>query len=155
MDGRFHETNDEAFGGPGVESCCGSVFIDTFIQVYKNDNILYFQDNSGSYGESAKFFDNIRVKDVMLMALNYYIKHKLTQEGLEDLMKMLNVLTVGKTFPESLSTFTSAFPPPYETERVFFLRKMSIWVCIHSLINSVQIASEPDKLILLRRSFIT
>nr|XP_029724529.1 uncharacterized protein LOC115264687 [Aedes albopictus] len=70
--------------------------------------------------ESAEFRDDIAVKDIMFMALNFYIRHKLTQEGLEDFMKMLNVLTKGKTFPESFATFINAFPAPYEVERVYF-----------------------------------
>lgn len=56
----------------------------------------------------------------MFMALNFYIRHKLTQDGLEDLMRMLNVLTKGRTFPESFATFTNVFPAPYSLERVYF-----------------------------------
>lgn len=56
----------------------------------------------------------------MFMALDFYIRHKLTQDALEDLMRMLNVLTVGKTFPENFMTFANAFPANYSTERVYF-----------------------------------
>lgn len=54
------------------------------------------------------------------MILNFYVRHKLTQEALVDLLRMLNVMTGCRNFPENFETFSSAFPDPYDSHRVYF-----------------------------------
>ncbi|XP_065073984.1 uncharacterized protein LOC135698043 [Ochlerotatus camptorhynchus] len=47
--------------------------------------------------------------EILYMILNYYIRHHLTQEALEDFLRMMNIISGTKTFPESFKTFSSLF----------------------------------------------
>ncbi|XP_062565356.1 uncharacterized protein LOC134227716 [Armigeres subalbatus] len=86
----------------------------------ESNNSYSKQEPSDSYTDFAKFRDDIVIRDIIFMMLNFYIRHKLTQEGLEDLMRMLNVLTIGKIFPECFSTISNVFPASYDAERAYF-----------------------------------
>lgn len=55
------------------------------------------------------------------MILNYYIRHNLTQEALEDLLRMMNTISGTKFVPESFQTFTAMFDMTSSCpQRVFF-----------------------------------
>lgn len=55
------------------------------------------------------------------MILNYYIRHNLTQEALEDLLRMMNTLSGTKLFPETFQTFSSLFDVnSSNTQRIYF-----------------------------------
>lgn len=58
--------------------------------------------------------------DAHLMILNYYIRHRLTQSALVDLLRMLNVLAGYKLLPESFETFVANFPNQYKHSRVYY-----------------------------------
>ncbi|XP_055524982.1 uncharacterized protein LOC129718323 isoform X3 [Wyeomyia smithii] len=54
------------------------------------------------------------------MILHFYIKHKLTQNALEDLLSMLNALAKRTPFSQSFTLFAKQFPDPYKMERNYF-----------------------------------
>lgn len=58
--------------------------------------------------------------DAHLIILNYYIRHRLTQSALVDLLRMLNVLAGYKLLPESFETFVANFPNQYKHSRVYY-----------------------------------
>lgn len=62
----------------------------------------------------------MRLNDFMFMILNFYIKHKLGQSALEDLLYMLNLITEWKVFPESFASFVNQFKSPFKVERNYF-----------------------------------
>ncbi|XP_062546181.1 uncharacterized protein LOC134212398 [Armigeres subalbatus] len=67
-----------------------------------------------------KFMPGLETSDALFIILNFYIRHRLTQEALVDLLKLLNIITGVKNFPENFETFSNAFPDPYDTFRVYF-----------------------------------
>ncbi|XP_055524030.1 uncharacterized protein LOC129717849 isoform X2 [Wyeomyia smithii] len=67
--------------------------------------------------EYIEFANNLCLSDVLFITLNFYIKHKLSQSALEDLLSLLNTLTRKKTFPQ---TFAKQFPNRYGMERNYF-----------------------------------
>ncbi|XP_021701385.1 uncharacterized protein LOC110676718 [Aedes aegypti] len=54
------------------------------------------------------------------MILNIYIKYKLPQQGVEHLLRMFNVISMGNIFPESFESFRNMFRNDYEMERIYF-----------------------------------
>lgn len=67
-----------------------------------------------------KFNSSLTPEEARFMILNYYIKHRLTQSALVDLLKMFNLMAGSKMFPECFETFTASFPDPYESSRNYF-----------------------------------
>lgn len=67
-----------------------------------------------------KFDSNLTAEEARFMILNYYIKHHLTQRALVDLLKMINLMSGSKIFPECYETFNASFPDPYECSRVYY-----------------------------------
>ncbi|XP_055546363.1 uncharacterized protein LOC129730808 [Wyeomyia smithii] len=70
--------------------------------------------------EYIEFANNLCLSDVLFMTLNFYIKHKLSQSALEDLLNLLNTLTRKKPFPQTFATFAKQFPDRYGMERNYF-----------------------------------
>lgn len=70
-----------------------------------------------------KFRNDLKINDVLFMVLNYYLKYNLPQQGVEDLLRMLNVFSTKKALPESFSIFMRLFPSEYDFERVHFCSK--------------------------------
>lgn len=81
---------------------------------------MLFQNDFDMNRVLLNFITGFRTSDALFMVLNFYIRHKLTQEALVDLLRMLNVITGWKNFPENFETFTSTFPDPYGSLRVYF-----------------------------------
>lgn len=55
------------------------------------------------------------------MILNYYIRHNLTQEALEDLLRMMNTISGTKYLPETFQTFSSLFDAnSSSSKRIYF-----------------------------------
>lgn len=64
------------------------------------------------------------VDDVLLMVMNYYVRHGLTQTAVEDLLKLLNTISGVKVLPESFSSFISHFESdPYNSSRIYYCSK--------------------------------
>lgn len=76
--------------------------------------------DGGGNERGVNFVEDLYIKDIMLMVLNFYVKHNLTQAALEDLLQMLNIFTRGNVFPESFKTFNKLFPDPYNSKRAYF-----------------------------------
>lgn len=79
-----------------------------------------FQDAFGEHNKPMQFNAEITVRDVLFMVLNFYIRYKLTQEAVVQLLKMLNLITGVKNLPESFEAFAGVFPDPYDSHRVYF-----------------------------------
>ncbi|XP_058820977.1 uncharacterized protein LOC131683161 [Topomyia yanbarensis] len=84
-----------------------------------NETDTHFESESYN-GDYIIFTDKMKVSDVLFMVLNLYVKYKFSQETVEDLLRMLNLLTKRKPFPESFATFSKKFPDPYNIERNYF-----------------------------------
>ncbi|XP_065095789.1 uncharacterized protein LOC135717586 [Ochlerotatus camptorhynchus] len=69
----------------------------------------YFQIFSENHSKQFQIHSDLLTVEILFMLLNYYIRHRLTQEALEDLLRMMNIITGTKTFPESFQTFSSLF----------------------------------------------
>lgn len=67
-----------------------------------------------------KFNSDLTAAEVRYMILNYFIKHRLTQKALVDLLKMFNVMAGSKLFPECFEAFNASFPDPYNYSRVYY-----------------------------------
>ncbi|XP_055524371.1 uncharacterized protein LOC129718019 isoform X2 [Wyeomyia smithii] len=68
----------------------------------------------------VKFAKNISVRDMRLMVLNFYIRHKLSQTALEDLLHMLNLFMEYKVLPETFASFAKDFESPLKAKRNYF-----------------------------------
>lgn len=69
---------------------------------------------------TMKFDSDLTKEEARYMILNYYIKHHLTQKALVDLLKMINLMTGSKLFPECFETFMASFPNPHKFSRVYY-----------------------------------
>ncbi|XP_058461975.1 uncharacterized protein LOC131436976 [Malaya genurostris] len=81
-----------------------------FFNVFSKKNHSQFRVNS-----------DIIIAEILFLVVNYYVRHNLSQDALEDLLKMLNVISGTKCFPENFETFASQFRNnPYDAKRVYF-----------------------------------
>lgn len=66
------------------------------------------------------FVPNMLNSNALFMVLNFYIKYKLTQEAVVELLKMINIIAGAKNLPESYSSFAAHFQDPYGSHRMYF-----------------------------------
>lgn len=71
-------------------------------------------------GNTMSFDSNMTAEEARFMVLNYYVKHRLTQKALVDLLKMINLMAGSEIFPECYETFNASFPDPYKCSRVYY-----------------------------------
>ncbi|XP_058449035.1 uncharacterized protein LOC131428997 [Malaya genurostris] len=88
-------------------------------------NYFFGEEVSGKFNEVLKLTNSLQTFDVMFMLLNFYIRHQLTQQALEDLLSMMNIIVGKKIFPETFSSFTSAFPDKYDATRLYFFKNLT------------------------------
>lgn len=70
--------------------------------------------------EKFQTTSDILTIEIMYMILNYYIRHSLTQEALEDLLRMMNIISGKKFLPETFQTFSMLFEGKTSTsQRVY------------------------------------
>ncbi|XP_021708622.1 uncharacterized protein LOC110679023 isoform X2 [Aedes aegypti] len=67
-----------------------------------------------------KFESDLTAEEIRFMILNYYIRHRLTQRALVDLLKMINLMVGSKILPECFEAFKAYFPEPYEISRIYY-----------------------------------
>ncbi|XP_062541102.1 uncharacterized protein LOC134209134 [Armigeres subalbatus] len=64
---------------------------------------------------------NLTVDDVLFMVINYYVRHSLTQTAVEDLLKLLNMISGVKLLPETFQSFISHYQTnPYNSSRIVY-----------------------------------
>lgn len=81
---------------------------------------IYFQFSTGALNQPMTFVPQMKHIDALYMVLNFYIKFKLTQEALVELLRMVNVICGAKNLPESYDSFLAHFQDPYGSHRVYF-----------------------------------
>ncbi|XP_062716890.1 uncharacterized protein LOC134292137 [Aedes albopictus] len=90
-----------------ISNCTSGTLNDLFSSVIAN--------------KQFKCMSDLKYSEVLFMVMNFYIRHGLTQSALEDLLKLLNVITGVKTFPETFSSFLAQVRMnPYNSYRVYF-----------------------------------
>ncbi|XP_062535577.1 uncharacterized protein LOC134204793 isoform X2 [Armigeres subalbatus] len=82
---------------------------------------MFFKIFSGKNTEEKfQTTSDILTIEIMYMILNYYIRHSLTQEALEDLLRMMNIISGKKFLPETFQTFSMLFEGKTSTaQRVY------------------------------------
>uniref|UniRef100_A0A8D8BA67 (northern house mosquito) hypothetical protein n=2 Tax=Culex pipiens TaxID=7175 RepID=A0A8D8BA67_CULPI len=86
-------------------------------------NRVFHKKFSGRYGKPFRINSELQVYDVLFMVLNFYVRHMPTQQAVEDLLRMLNVIMGCKILPENFHGFMAAFPDTYGAKRIYFCKR--------------------------------